>query len=56
MTVRVGILPTVVLFCEIGITLEIPAKKLSKKIRNFYLLPSAFSLLASGTSPPTPVS
>lgn len=44
MTVMVRILPTVVLFCEIGITIEIPAKKLSKKIRNFYLLPSPFWL------------
>lgn len=44
MTVGVGILPTVVFFFETGITLEIPAKKLSKNIINFYFLLSPFRL------------
>ena len=55
MSIGVWNLPKVAFFFETGITLEIPAKKLSKKNQHFYLLPSAFCLLPSGTSPPTPM-
>ncbi len=46
MIVGVDILPAVVLFFEIGMTLEITAKKFSKNtdIFTFYLLPSPFCL------------
>jgi hypothetical protein len=55
MTIGVGKLPKVAFFFETGITIQIQAKKLSKNNQHFYLLPSAFCLLPSGTSPPTPM-
>jgi hypothetical protein len=42
MTIRVGVLPTVARSFETGITIEILAKKLSKKS---VFLPSTFSIL-----------
>jgi hypothetical protein len=55
MTIGVWNLPKVAFFFETGITLEIPAKKLSKKISifTFCLLPLAFS--PPVLAPPTPM-
>jgi hypothetical protein len=54
MTIAVWNLPKVAFFFETGITLEIPAKKLSKTISifTFCLLPFAFSPRV--LAPPTP--